>query len=541
MKKTKKNYYIILMNIFAVLAYILFYIYGLEIAESTRIVNGQAVNLFNNKIMIFFLVNIQVLMIVFCLGVSITNIINAILNWKNKKLFFWQISFSLVFIYLLISNNILKIIMFFVLPIIFSIKNIILIKKNHPNKINIISYILTLVITILLFIVMKKLDINYSNIVFLWIVVSIIMQIIYTHKQTENSNKKIFIIFINILATIFSLTFLFLICYSILVNRAGKKELENIRLKIDKEIVSLNCTSTLRYIPVLKDNKYGFIDINGKEVIEPQFDIVSFFVTKKINNINYCFSFAKLNNDYYLVSKENKKIKIDNYKIIDNYSNFSKDFQEAVLETADYEPIGEIYAFYSLMAIFFEGDFQIDNLGVPYNENILKLQKNDDSYILENENYTMKIRPLDEQYQFYTKCNLIITKNNGETQSYGEEIYCLDEYANNIEPYSDGYIGFRSIDQQIYGWYDNYGNKVSVNFGDFEIFDVKKDYMILKNTSKENECNYCFFDMSGKELLSTKYLSQISNIYIITNKDEKMILIDEDLNVISNEYDKILI
>ena len=46
--------------------------------------------------------------------------------------------------------------------------------------------------------------------------------------------------------------------------------------------------------------------------------------------------------------------------------------------------------------------------------------------------------------------------------------------------------------------------------------------------------------MTGKTLLQTKALDIYDNMYLVKNNNEKMVLLDEDLNVISNEYDKII-
>ena len=46
--------------------------------------------------------------------------------------------------------------------------------------------------------------------------------------------------------------------------------------------------------------------------------------------------------------------------------------------------------------------------------------------------------------------------------------------------------------------------------------------------------------MTGKTLLQTTAIDVYDNTYLVKNDNNKMVLMDKDLNVISNEYDKII-
>ena len=52
--------------------------------------------------------------------------------------------------------------------------------------------------------------------------------------------------------------------------------------------------------------------------------------------------------------------------------------------------------------------------------------------------------------------------------------------------------------------------------------------------------NFIIIDMTGKTLLQTTALDIYSNMYLVKNSNRKMVLMDKDLKVISNEYDKII-
>lgn len=52
--------------------------------------------------------------------------------------------------------------------------------------------------------------------------------------------------------------------------------------------------------------------------------------------------------------------------------------------------------------------------------------------------------------------------------------------------------------------------------------------------------NFIVIDMSGNTLLQTTAIDVYENMYLVKNKNKNMVLLDNDLNQISNEYDKII-
>ena len=46
--------------------------------------------------------------------------------------------------------------------------------------------------------------------------------------------------------------------------------------------------------------------------------------------------------------------------------------------------------------------------------------------------------------------------------------------------------------------------------------------------------------MTGKILLKTTAIDVYDDMYLVKNENNKMVLLDKDLNVISNGYDKII-
>ena len=132
----------------------------------------------------------------------------------------------------------------------------------------------------------------------------------------------------------------------------------------------------------------------------------------------------------------------------------------------------------------------------------------------------------------------------------------IDEDNSSLETFTNGFIEFKSEDEEHVGWYDDNGNQVTIP-GYYEIRDIKDNKIILRvdNNDEEEEeydedegydgnqqyeMNFIIIDMTGKTLLQTSALDIYSNMYLVKNSNKKMVLMDKNLKVISNEYDKII-
>lgn len=503
MRKKNNNYLLIVMNLIGIIADIILVVFANELADTTKVVYGEAVNVYGNNIVGIFLVNIQIIGLIFYLGLALPNIISAIKNRNNKKLFFWQLIFGLIMLYIAISN-------FIPVDILYKFNYVLLICQF----------------------------------------IAIFMQFIYTHKQgkVDVKNSIIEILIFYVIQPIIILGYTALIIYSVVSTKISANEW-NIEIEnVKQSIVELNCIDDKYCIPVIKDNKYGFIDENGEEVVNTEYDGVSYFSSILIDNKTYYFAFAIQNDNYYIISKENKKIQMEKTKILANVENLTKEMVDETKQTANNQPIGEIFSNFVYIITYMRGGIEMQNANSISERSTLELQelenKNYDentSYYYNNENFSINITPLDsEDSNDYTLCDVEIRQINGNTYSGREKIYGLEEYKDAIEIYSDGYIGFKSEDDTIAGWYDNYGNKVSVNTGSLNIDDVKNNMMILEQSDNYNQ-QYYVYDLTGRLLLSTNRLIALENCYITYNSNNKPIVLNEDFKQISDEYDEIII
>jgi len=576
MNSKRTNYFVAILNVLAIVAYYIF-VFSAKYIEYNIIGTAEGgISVYNSEIIEFLFNNFQLISILVFGGLGILNIVCAIQNKDNKKLCFWQTVFGVYELWNAITVSVLygnddivewgSKILFGIVPIIFVIKNFIGIRKNGAKLIQIISYIMVVVLAILN---LLDFELEFSTAILdmnLWNIIAVIMQFIYINKQEryieESKTRKITNIFLYyFLQIIIILGFLFIIISSLVITKINNNIWERELLDLTNKVTMMQGISNNEiFIPVIKNGKYGFINENGIEKISCQYDRVSYFNEITINNITYHIALAKKDNKYYLISKSNNAIMIDNNleRYIVNldgfWTNSANNLYAEVESNSGYVQSFEL-VFGNLLREFFEFTLedieQIELKDVP-------LTEQDEKYYYNNENYTMIIETIDEDYYeiLSDEYKVTIQKNNGEIYSNIEESIGLNERFATMTTYSDGYIGFLSTDsndeKEYYGWYDNNGNKMWVS-DEYTLLDVRDnkafllEYQIFGEDEENFEIdemavnvNYLIVDFTGQVLVNTPAIDRYENFYLIKNVNNKMVLIDRELNVISNEYDKII-
>ena len=259
MNKKRTNYLITILNILAVISFYLFY-FGSNYLMASMFHEGDSAEcIYGSQVIDFLLINIKKIILIFNISIAIFNIICAIQNRKNKKLCFWYFTFGIIEISSAIDiefylNTIFDIneIMFTGIPIILVIKNCILIKRNKPSKLEIISYIFAVIIAIVEIF-------EYINPGNCWLIVSIIMQFIYNHNQENNVNENNIKKFINIILyyimqTLIVGSFSFMIIYSLIFTKVNNTRFDNEILQLFNNITTLkNSKNQEIYVPVEKN------------------------------------------------------------------------------------------------------------------------------------------------------------------------------------------------------------------------------------------------------------------------------------------------
>lgn len=562
MNKKRTNYIITILNVFAIISvYILFFSNNLKMG----VIYGPSSvkSIYNSFIVDILIQNVKLIEIIICSIIGILNMVAGIQNRKNKKICFWQMIFGICEIILaiiIIINPIIttlrwiEITICAVIPILLALRKIIFIKKNKPKVIQIISYVVTIIISIL--VIFDVIDVY-------WDIICIIMQFIYVYNQEKNiqeskKRKIVNVILYYVVQAIVIIGVFVMIIVAIIIDKVNCSKWGNQVTEILNEIASFSgITKEEEYIVVENNSKYGFINEKGEEKIPCNYDGVSSFYSADINNKKCYFALAKKNNEYYIISKNNQKININDNEYFRKIADYVEN--EMINTFNNEEKIWTSVPMYSFALQGFTSsktEIEYQQLTKKLKNDPINLQKDNpelyEGYKLyyENENYTMIIEPMQEGkgYSKYDgtitiepKCKVTIRKSNGEESSNIEYLPGFTEYEDTIEVLSDGCIVFKSLDEETYGWYDSYGNKVSLPSG-YEIKDIINHIIIVyKYDEESNRTEYYFLDSLGRILLKTyDSLEILENTYIVKNENNNMLLYDENLNKISNEYDLII-
>ena len=585
----RTNRFVAILNVISVASIYILYFSTNYLLSSIMSGDNGGKSVYNSFILDTLLNNIQIIMALLYSGVGIINVICAIQNKDNKKIFFWQLVFGLYEIWAAISlgvflknDDILEIGSKIVsaIPIILVIINFIRIKKNRPKVIQIISYIAVLIIAIL-----DLLDIVGAY----WNVIAIVMQFIYIHFQDKNieetgSRKIINIILYYVIQVIIVIGFLFMIIYSLLTSKINEVRWKNGLEELYNNVATLQgSTNKELYIPVEKNYKFGFINESGKEKIACEYDRVTYFNEIEINSGKYYIALAKKDNKYYIISKNNNSIELNEnlekyMQTIDNH--WGETMTNMFNKEGNYR-LAYLQSFEFFLQAFTRGEAQLSQQTVEksnYGTEVeVSLTKRNSKFTYKSSNYTMLIESIrekvdeDDYFENYfeysdnvyynedddtyyissdeTKCKVTITKSNGEEQSSIVYLPGIDEDESSLETFTNGFIEFKSEDEERVGWYDSNGNQTTIP-SNYEIQDIKDNKIILRvdnsdddeeyDENKHYEMNFIIIDMFGNTLLQTTALDIYDNMYLVKNNNKKMVLLDKDLKQISNEYDKII-
>ena len=574
MNSKRTNRLVAILNVIAIATFYLLSFSEKYLLSSMLTGYGVAKSIFNSLLIDTLLNNLQIIMAVVYSGIGILNIICAIQNKEKKKIFFWQLVFgfyeiwnAIILIFALQDYEFIEWgekILFGIIPIIFAIINFIFIKKNKPKVIQIISYFGVIVLSILYI---------FDVIGVYWNIISVLMQLIYIHYQEKNieeskSTKITNIILYYILQIILVVSFLGIILTSLCITKVNDSKWEKELINLYNDIENLQGAKTKEiYIPVEKNYKYGFVDSKGQEKIKCQYDRVSYFNQVEINNELYYIALAKKDNKFYIISKTNNNFiisgNLEKYlQTIDEH--LEKTMTKSINKQEDYRK-GYLQIFEFLFQVSTKGEKELTQQTIEKSNitNTITLNEKSAKYYYNNTNFSMIIEPINDDMNNYDKYNyenyynedentsylsssntkhkVTIYKTNGEYETSIIYLPGFNEYNGTLDIFLNGYIEFKDEENEKNGWFDDKGNKITVP-NTYTIYDIKDNKAILEvyNIDENAEFYYIIIDMTGKILLQTNAIDVYDDMYLVKNENNKMVLLDKDLNVISNEYDKII-
>ena len=291
-----------------------------------------------------------------------------------------------------------------------------------------------------------------------------------------------------------------------------------------KYITELDETNT-PYINVKKDGKYGFISLNGNEVIPFEYEFATPFV--EITSYNKRFQVA-------LVCDENGSTQIimKNRRVVLSYKTESRNENY----DAKYEELNNVYT--KTLGQSGNMHYEIEKI----TDNINKVP----AYNVSDSVYTHKY-DLNQEYDlFVIESRLGNTYELHKKENVNEKI---DLKANHLDfdddylyLYSNGYIPFfdntDEDSQKFQGWFTPYGVKKSLS-GNVQILEFFEDKILIRDYNKGLDY---FIDINSADFkpISEMYkdIFVCSNgRYIVKTENNIFKVIDESLNkVFDAEY-----
>lgn len=571
MNRKRTNRLILIFNALLLINYLLM-AFTYNFLNKNMLHTSEGGKSLSNSFIVEFLFNYSdTIFIIAFIVVAVLNIISAIQNKKDTKISFWQSIFAILCllpplkVLLEVVNidiiDISSTILFGILPIILAIYNIVLIKKNKPRLVQVISYFVVILLSILYLL----------NIIpaYHWYAIAIVMQIIYVHRQVKTikespSRTIVNIILYYVIQAILVGGLFILIISSLLITKITNSKLESAVSILYNNLEKLDgVTNNELYIPVEKDNKYGFINEAGEEKISCQYDKVSYFNGVFVNNTSCYIALAKKENSYYIISKSNKYLPIngDLEKFITAFdNNFANTTVESFNTNGDYNNVSlELFnaAFQILASKTSKGGilhlYTKQTLETA-DKNSVPITYDGSNYIYKSTNYTMTITPLSDQLDYADEYSSVsdmyanlrysvsVKKSNGETETSIVNLPGIYKSELKINTFSNGSIEYESEDGLTVGWYDKDGNQTSIS-SNYRIDDIKDNFIILQSNTvdtQSSEFKYTIIDFSGNILLHSNAIDIYQNTFLVKNNNNKMVLLDSSLNTISNEYDKII-
>lgn len=488
----------------------------------------------------------------------IINIFIIIQNRENKKIMLWYIAPTVFYIGNVLAffkfdlPEFLRTILWAIIPAITFIVFLISELRKDKRKKLIVLYVLAIILAISMIFI----DTYMS---YIWCIIAAIMQIIYSRKiVSDNKIKKV----INAISLgILTITFIFIVIkYSVMlfnlhdIDNKTDEFINKIEFSLNNEKINVNDT----LIRVSKNNKWGYINQKGEEIIPCEYDGVSPSDSWSGlgERIKYRFCIAKKDNNFYVISK-NGNILITNEDIplpcfTEKVINRLKDEDKSDQENLDkLLVIAEIFIASHLQNEYEDRDLKEDSNNILYPDDY-NYNENDNmvyEYSLKN-GYKLEVEEIDTDKSY----NIIIKRNN-EIISNIEDVNLAFEYNmnsiehedmieyvnttpnSNIKTFSNGDIPFYNLDKKIQGYISiSDGNLKNIE-GKYQFLDILNNNILIRDYSNlSNIQEYLINNQTNEVLLVANQISLTKNGMIVKKENNKFVFFDNNLREVTEEY-----
>lgn len=324
---------------------------------------------------------------------------------------------------------------------------------------------------------------------------------------------------------------------------------------------------------VRQDNKFGYIDNEGKVVISLDYkvseakDTLNYFQEKHglipiIKDKKY--GLINKHNDILIPFKYDFISIVDSNRIItqDNGKYFLKDISNHIID-GPYEELESVNNSKILIARSNNNVKLLDKNGKTLmnvtSPNLISYTidaKNNEVYFIvySNDQYTLfkeksgninKIPLVFSNTNFYVYDDIIYITDETGSKLYGLDGKLLNEYSVTLaEPFKSGVSFFRDANYNI-GVIDSDGNIIKeAIYSNLYYRNLDSDGFFVLSEIINNQKLYGLFDSQGNEIFpfqNLEILAVIGDDYVVCSKDEKIVILDFSGNIIRtyDSFDKI--
>ena len=510
---------------------------------------------------------------------SVFNFICLIQNIKNKKLAFWYAISMIVFVaniswyfeWTETSDGILLICP--ILTVLLMLINVYREFKSEKRLKIALLYILGIVLIIAFYVI-------YNNVLsfemylvvekylsIMWLAIAFIMQIIYNRKGEElietSFRKIINLVLYAIIVPLLFLTMVFLEIKTIVKIHKLDAETFNyvsqINTNLQKETINSNDT----LIRVCRNNKYGYINQNGKEVIPCSYDNVGSSIAIYGGKPRYFI--AQKGDEYYVISKNGnilasyKGAPLPYWKNTDETIVGLKYMHEMNKDTNILTCIQYVFAVINasiaqnIGSSSYSYTSNYDGLTYDTTEEI-ECEKNflepvDTEEYLLNDNIAYRYKyNLKSGYTLYIdktedidECTVQVCLNDKVVKRYNNInlLFSSEDSENSgkLLTYTSGDFPYIGLEKNEQGYFDKTNFNLISFTGNFQIRDVINDKMIVRFFDNNMETKDVICDKTGVILLEAKDVKSAKSGFIIKKENGKMVYVDNNLKAKTPEFD----
>ncbi|MCL2859768.1 MAG: WG repeat-containing protein [Oscillospiraceae bacterium] len=379
----------------------------------------------------------------------------------------------------------------------------------------------------------------------LFIVLGILALIQGIKRKNENITKK----YIGITSIIIiALSFVLIIAFSIypLIGKVIYKHKYN----EDEIIPNDNIWSTLQdtnndvYINVKRNGKYGYVNQNGKVVIDFKYDYATPFNEIDNNGKKYSIALIIENGMTEIITKDETKLAVFKSFFNGNYlaSNMLLGISSDINHLNYIQSGGSTDTFSYLNYVFSQDS--------PSNSNsyffiLMQIRSREMNTINSLESYNKDTSVYPIKYHYTDTYDIVVNlSDDGSTEKYElvnknnpNDTITLDCEVLGTSLFSNGGIPFFSTSIGEQGWFSQDGTKHTIE-GNYRILDVTDSLILLQdyNQNCESIINY-----RNNTFQKYKAIGRISeDRYIVEDENNKCFVIDSNFQKIIDGYDIIL-